>query len=242
MNGSTTKGRARRAPPRSSAHRAAPPIVHDATTCPCDPCRAIRAKTHEPCAIGYARVSTDEQKTRQQVDALEAAGCAQLYVDNGVSGATRSRPELDRCLDALRAGDTLVVWKLDRLGRSLSHLLGILEMLKARGIAFRSLTEGIDTSTPAGTMLYAILGVVAQFERDITTERINSSLAAKKVRGEPLGRRRVLTSTQVAKAREMVDGGESPAHVARILQVSRATLWRALVRGDAEQLAQGGVA
>ena len=142
--------------------------------------------------------------------------------------------ELDKCLDALCAGDTLVVWKLGRLGRSLSHLLGILETLKVRGIAFRSLTERIDTNTAAGTMLYAILGAVAQFERDITTGRSNASLEAKKVRAEPLGRRRVLTSAQVAKACEMVDGGESPAHVARIQRVSRPTLCRALARADAE--------
>ncbi len=183
-----------------------------------------------PCAIGYARVSTVDQTSRQQVDALEAAGCAQVFVDDGVSGATTSRPELDRCLAELREGDTLVVWRLDRLGRSTSHLLATVEELAARGVAFRSLTDPVDTTNASGRLVLGIFAAIAQFERDLTRERIVAALGAKKRRGEPLGRRRALTPSQLAEARTMLERGDSPSHVARILRVNRSTLYRALGR------------
>jgi DNA invertase Pin-like site-specific DNA recombinase len=130
--------------------------------------------------VGYARVSTDEQTTALQLDALRAAGCAVIHEDSA-SGALRSRPGLDLALADVGAGDTLVVWCLDRLNRSLWALLDVAETLRERGVALRSLTEHIDTGTAAGTMLYAVLGAVAQFERDVIRERTVSGLVAAKL-------------------------------------------------------------
>jgi len=177
--------------------------------------------------VGYARVSTDAQTTALQLDALRSAGVAAVFEDSA-SGAARSRPGLTRALEDLRAGDTLVVWRLDRLGRSLRDLLDISEMLRERDVALRSLTDHIDTGTAAGRMLYAVLGAVAQFERDVLRERTIAGLAAAKKRGEKLGRRPALTSAQVREAKKMLARGESPDHVARILRVGRSTLYRAI--------------
>lgn len=180
--------------------------------------------------IGYSRVSTAEQTTAQQVDALRAAGCAEIFSDDGISGSTTSRPELDRCLAALQPGDTLVSWKLDRVGRSTIHLLTTIEALAKRGVGFRSLTEGVDTTTSAGRMVVTILAGVAQFERDIISERTTATLQAKKRRGETLGRPRSLTRSQVDAARKLLEDGESPSHVARLFRVDRSTLYRALAK------------
>jgi DNA invertase Pin-like site-specific DNA recombinase len=177
--------------------------------------------------VGYARVSTDAQTTALQLDALRAAGVNVVHEDSA-SGRSRSRPGLTRALEDLHAGDTLVVWRLDRLGRSLRDLLDICEMLRERDVALRSLTDHIDTSTAAGRMLYAVLGAVAQFERDVLRERTTAGLAAAKRRGERIGRPRALTPAQVRAARKMIDRGESPAHVARIFRCGRATLYRTL--------------
>ncbi len=177
--------------------------------------------------VGYARVSTDAQTTALQLDALRAAGVDVVHEDSA-SGASRSRSGLSRAIEDLRAGDTLVVWRLDRLGRSLRDLLDIAEMLRERDVALRSLTDHIDTGTAAGRMLYAVLGAVAQFERDVLRERTVAGLAAAKKRGEKLGRRPALTSAQVREAKKMLARGESPNHVARILRVGRSTLYRAL--------------
>ncbi len=177
--------------------------------------------------MGYARVSTDEQTTRLQRDALLAAGVKIVFEDKE-SGALRSRPRLDRALAELRAGDTLVVWKLDRLGRSLRNLLEVAETLRERGVALRSLTEHIDTASAAGKMLYAVLGAVAQFERDVLRERTVAGMRAAKSRGEHIGRPPALTSSQIREARKMLERGESPSHVARVLRVGRSTLYRAI--------------
>lgn len=177
--------------------------------------------------IGYARVSTDEQTTALQLDALRAAGCAAIHEDSA-SGASRSRPGLSRAIEDLRAGDTLVVWRLDRLGRSLRDLLDISEMLRDRDVALRSLTDHIDTGTAAGRMLYAVLGAVAQFERDVLRERTVAGMRAAKNRGEHIGRPSALTPTQVREAKKMRDRGESPNHIARVLRVGRSTLYRAI--------------
>jgi len=131
-------------------------------------------------------------------------------------------------IEDLRSGDTLVVWRLDRLGRSLRDLLDIADGLRERNIALRSLTDHIDTGTAAGRMLYAVLGAVAQFERDVLRERTVAGLAAAKRRGERLGRRPALTPAQVREATAMVKRGDSPSHVARILRIGRSTLYRAL--------------
>jgi DNA invertase Pin-like site-specific DNA recombinase len=183
-----------------------------------------------PRFVGYARVSTDEQTTALQLDALRAAGCAEIREDAATSGSTRSRPGLDRALTDLKAGDTLVIWKLDRLGRSLTHLLEIAETLRERGVALRSLTEHIDTGTAAGKMLYAVLGAVAQFERDTIRERTIAGMAAARRRGERIGRPPALTPSQLAEAKKMLERGEAAAHVARVLRVGRATLYRAIAR------------
>jgi len=182
-----------------------------------------------PRLVGYARVSTDVQTTRLQLDALKTAGCTRIFEDTE-SGARRSRPQLDRVLAELRPGDTLVVWKLDRLGRSLRDLLDVAETLKERGIALRSLTEHIDTATAAGKMLYAVLGAVAQFERDVLRERTVAGMRAAKDRGEHIGRPAALKPSQVKEARTMLGRGESPSHVARVLRVGRSTLYRAIGR------------
>ena len=177
--------------------------------------------------MGYARVSTDVQTTALQLDALRAAGCAVIHEDSA-SGSLRSRPGLERAIADLVPGDTLVVWKLDRLGRSLRHLLDSAEALRARGVALRSLTEHIDTGTAAGQMLYSVLGAVAQFERDVLRERTVAGLAAAKRRGERLGRPFALTPAQVREAKRMLARGESPNKVARVFRVGRSTLYRAI--------------
>jgi len=177
--------------------------------------------------IGYARVSTDEQTTALQLDALQRAKCDEVFEDSS-SGARRTRPGLQRALDELKRGDTLVVWRLDRLGRSLSHLLSIVDELRGRDVRLRSLTEHIDTATAAGNLLYAVLGAVAQFERDIIRERTVAGMKAAKKRGERIGRRPALTTAQVREARAMFDRGDGAAHIARLFRCGRSTLYRAL--------------
>jgi DNA invertase Pin-like site-specific DNA recombinase len=178
--------------------------------------------------IGYARVSTDDQTPALQIDALRQAGAVEVFEDAGVSGATRERLGLRRALEALQAGDVLVVWRLDRLGRSLADLIDLVNSLKAKGCGFKSLTESIDTSTAGGELVFHLFGAMAQFERALVIERTRAGLNAAKRRGVKLGRRRSLTDRQVAHAQQLIEGGESPPAVAKSLGVSRATLWRAL--------------
>jgi len=135
---------------------------------------------------GYARVSTDDQKADLQTAALKQAGCEHVFTDTA-SGSSAKRPELARCLASLRAGDVLVVWKLDRLGRSLSHLVAVLSDLQGRGVAFLSLTEAIDTGNAAGRLMGHILGALAEFERSLIVERTQAGLKAAKQRGQKLG-------------------------------------------------------
>ncbi len=134
---------------------------------------------------------------------------------------------MDRALADLCAGDTLVVWKLDRLGRSLRNLLEIAETLHERDVALRSLTEHIDTATAARKMLYSVLGAVAQFERDVLRERAVAGIRAAQARGEHVGRPSALSASQVWEARKMLDRGENASHVARVMRVGRSTLYRA---------------
>ena len=178
--------------------------------------------------IGYARVSTDDQNLALQRDALKAAGCERMFEDQGVSGATRARPGLDSALTALATGDVLVVWKLDRLGRSLSNLIETLATLGERGIGFRSLSEAIDTVSPGGRLVFHLMGALAEFERSLIVERTTAGLKAARARGVRVGRRKSLTAAQVAHARLLLDGGERAGAVARSLKVSRSTLYRAL--------------
>jgi DNA invertase Pin-like site-specific DNA recombinase len=178
--------------------------------------------------IGYARVSTDEQNTDLQLDALKRAGCRRIYTDKGQGGAKRSRPQLDKCLADLKPGDVLTVWKLDRLGRSLSHLVAVLEDLNGRGVAFHSLTEAIDTSNAAGRLLGHMIAALAEFERALITERTRAGIKAAKRRGVRLGRKPALSPEQVAHARKLIDKGDSPGDVARLLGVARSTLYKSL--------------
>lgn len=178
--------------------------------------------------IGYARVSTVEQSTGLQLDALHAAGVEQVFVDEGVSGSVSSRPELDRCLSMLRSGDTLVVWRLDRLARSLKNLLELVESLSARGIHLRSLTESIDTSSASGRLILSVFGALAEFERALIIERTQAGLAAARSRGARIGRPAAMTTGQVEQARTLVSAGHRVSEVAESLGIGRSTLYRVL--------------
>ena len=180
-----------------------------------------------PELVGYARVSTADQDPRLQVQALERAGCARVLVDQA-SGATTSRPQLDEALRYLRPGDTLVVWKLDRLGRSLRHLLEVVADLGARDVGFRSLTEQLDTTTPAGRMLFAVVGALAEFERDLIRERTLAGLAAARANGRRGGRTSTVSASQLRTARRLLEEGSTQVEAAGAVGVSRTALYRAL--------------
>ena len=182
--------------------------------------------------IGYARVSTRQQSTdRQKVDLL-AAGVRRddLYVDDGVSGARASRPNFDRALGALEAGDTLVITTLDRLGRSTQNMLAFAEELRGRGAGLRVLNLGggdVDTATPMGSMLFTIMAALGQMEHEIKRERVLDSIAKRRNAGKNLGGRpRIITDSQIRNARSLIDSGEPAAEVARNLGMSRATFYR----------------
>lgn len=138
--------------------------------------------------IGYARVATDEQSVDLQIDALERVGCEHIFRDTGFSGVLRSRPALDEALACLRPGDTLVTWRLDRLGRSLSHLISLVSDLEKQGIAFKSLCDAIDTSTATGRLQFHLMGALAEFERSLISERTKAGMAAARMRGKRIGR------------------------------------------------------
>lgn len=137
--------------------------------------------------IGYARISTQDQNVHLQRDALTHAGCERIFTDT-ISGSTSERKGLDEALNFLRSGDTLVVWKLDRLGRTMKHLIETVNMLKEKGIGFKSLTENIDTTTPGGKLVFHIFGSLAEFERDLIRERTQAGLQAARARGRKGGR------------------------------------------------------
>jgi DNA invertase Pin-like site-specific DNA recombinase len=178
--------------------------------------------------IAYARISTSSQVDDLQNDQLVAAGCRRVFSDTA-SGALDRRPELDRCLDHLREGDTLVVYRLDRLGRSLRNLISLIEELEQRGVGFRSLTENIDTTTPGGKLIFQIFGALAEFERQLIIERTKAGLAAARARGRVGGRPRALSETQIQVARSMYEAGEHTVQaIAETLGVSRKTIYRAL--------------
>ncbi len=178
--------------------------------------------------IGYARVSTDEQNLDLQRDALKRAGCKRIFQDQGISGIARQRPGLDEALAALKPGDTLVVWKLDRLGRSLAHLIELIGELGKRECGFQSTSEGMDTATSAGRLLFNIVGSLAEFERSLIAERTRAGLAAARNRGQALGRKYALTPAQLSAARTLIERGDSPTSVAKTLKVGRSTLYRSL--------------
>ncbi|BBY98347.1 recombinase family protein [Mycolicibacterium fallax] len=182
--------------------------------------------------IGYARVSTADQNADLQLRALEAAGVEKVYTDQGVSGSLASRPEWDKCLDMLREGDVLCVWRLDRAARSLRNLLDLVELLSQRGVHLRSLTESIDTSSASGRLVLSVFGALAEFERELIRERTAAGLEAARARGARIGRPAAVTRDQLAQAQTLVSAGHRVGDVAKTLGVGRSTLYRAL-REDA---------
>ncbi len=204
---------------------------------------AIRTRSHDDgktdtsgrlvALIGYARVSTPDQKLSLQHDALERAGCERVF-DDQASGARTDRPGLAEALTYLRAGDTLVVWKLDRLGRSMSHLIEKIGELASRGIGFRSLTENIDTTTPGGMLVFNIFGSLAQFERDLIRERTQAGLRAARERGSKGGRRPVVTPDKLRKARAHIAAGLTVREAAARLKIGKTALYKALEGATAE--------
>jgi len=182
--------------------------------------------------IGYARVSTTDQNPQLQLDALQEFGAERIFTDHGVSGSTAGRPQLEACLDHLRKGDVLTVWKLDRLGRSTRHVLAVVDELTCRGIGFRSLTEGLHTDGPMGKAMLTIMAAFAQLERDTMIERTRAGLAAAAANGRKGGRPRKVDDAAAIKARKLWEKGVNAADIAKMLGVSRATAYRYL-RPDA---------
>jgi DNA invertase Pin-like site-specific DNA recombinase len=178
--------------------------------------------------IGYARISTDDQSVALQEDALNKAGCVKIFTDRA-SGAKASRPELDKMLDQLRPGDVVVVWRLDRLGRSLKNLIDLVEDLASKGVGFRSLTEDISTTTPNGKLIFRIFASLAEFEKDLIRERTMAGLDAARARGRVGGRPSVMNPKKIATARKLYDTREhTVAEIAEMLNVSVATVYRHL--------------
>jgi DNA invertase Pin-like site-specific DNA recombinase len=177
--------------------------------------------------VGYARVSTDDQDPALQLDALRAAGCAKTFEDRA-SGARADRPGLHQALDYVRDGDVLVVWKLDRLGRSLPHLIETVSGLEQRGVGFRSITEAIDTTTSSGRLIFHIFGALGQFERDLIRERTRAGLIAAAARGRKGGRKPVITAEKLERARAILAKGLTVREVATRLKVGKTALYAAL--------------
>lgn len=176
--------------------------------------------------IGYARVSTDDQKLEAQTDALEGAGAERIFADK-ISGSARSRPQLDQLIDQLRKGDVVVVTKYDRLARSLRDLLDIVEVIRERGAGFRSLAEDIDTTTPAGRLVFHVFASIAQFERERISERTKEGLEAARKRGRVGGRPPALSPVQAAEVRRMRDEeNRLVPEIAALFKVSTKTIRR----------------
>lgn len=180
--------------------------------------------------IGYARISTSDQLMDLQIDALKNAGCEKFFTDT-VSGSKASRPGLDEALGFAREGDTLIVWKLDRLGRSLCHLLQLMETLQKRGISFKSLSDGIDTDTPMGKMIFGIFGALSEFELSILRERTLAGLRAARARGRNGGRRRTLNREQIDTMLTLYESGKhSVVDICKQLHISRKSFYNYLGR------------
>lgn len=177
--------------------------------------------------IGYARVSTNDQDTQLQIDALTAVGCERIYQETQ-SGAKQDRLELQQCLKSLRAGDLLIVWKLDRLGRSLQHLIELVTDLESRQIGFQSLTENIDTTSPTGKLIFHIFGSLAEFERGLIRERVIAGLAAAKKKGKKFGLPEALNEADKDMALAMFNGGATKIAIARHFKVTRQTIYTLL--------------
>lgn len=177
--------------------------------------------------IGYARVSTAEQDTALQTDALRKAGCERIFEDTA-SGVKAERPGLAAALAYLREGDVLAVWRLDRLGRSLGHLIETVSELESRGVGFRSLTESIDTTTPGGRLVFHVFGALGQFERDLIRDRTKAGLAAAATRGRKGGRKPVVTAEKLQRGVELISSGLNVREAAARLKVGKTALYAAL--------------
>ncbi|MCF4164668.1 recombinase family protein [Zavarzinia compransoris] len=178
-------------------------------------------------AVGYARVSTSDQDLALQLDALAKAGCARVFEDKA-SGAKTDRPGLTAALAFVRKSDVLVVWKLDRLGRSLPHLIETVTALEISGVGFRSLTEAIDTTTPGGKLVFHIFGALGQFERDLIRERTRAGLDAAETRGRRGGRRPVVTEDKLRRAKAFIAQGLTVREAAARVKVGKTALYAAL--------------
>jgi DNA invertase Pin-like site-specific DNA recombinase len=179
--------------------------------------------------IGYARVSTADQNLNLQLDALVATGCERIFEDH-ISGTKSRRPGLDQALASLQAGDVLTVWRLDRLGRSLAHLIALIGELERKQIGFRSLSETIDTTTAGGRLVMHMFGALSEFERALIIERTKAGQRAAKARGVSCGRRPGLTPDQTRHAKQALANGESPRKVAALFNVGKSTLYRHIGR------------
>ncbi len=183
--------------------------------------------------IGYARVSTADQDLTLQIDALTKAGCEKIFTDKA-SGAKSDRPGLTDALQFARGGDTLVIWKLDRLGRSIRGLIEMAAGLSARNVDFRSLTDGFDTATPSGRLLFHILASVAEMERELIKERTIAGLAAVRAKGGSGGGRKLaMTPEKIDTARKLLAAGDKPAKIAKLLNVGVSTFYRHCLGGQA---------
>ncbi|MGB8929503.1 MAG: recombinase family protein [Pantoea agglomerans] len=185
--------------------------------------------------IGYIRVSTNDQNTDLQRIALQRADCELIFQDK-ISGKTSERPGLKKALRSLQPGDTLVVWKLDRLGRSMRHLVMLTEQLRERGINFRSLTDSIDTSTAMGRFFFHVMGALAEMERELIIERTRAGLAAAREKGRIGGRRRIMTEEVMDRARRMIEQGATLHQVALVLDVSVKTIYRHIPASEQQRL------
>jgi DNA invertase Pin-like site-specific DNA recombinase len=185
--------------------------------------------------IGYARVSTYDQTLHLQQDALTKAGCSKIFTDTA-SGAKAERKGLEEALSYIRGGDTLVVWRLDRLGRSLRDLIATMTMLDERKIGFKSLTENIDTTTSGGKLIFHIFGALAEFERNLIRERTQAGLSAARARGRKGGRPKALRDRRVGIAQALYNNKQnSIADICHTLKISKATLYRYIKTGERDQ-------
>ena len=187
-------------------------------------------RDYDMARIGYARVSTHDQTLDLQLDALEAAGCARIFTDRGISAIAKSRPGFEKATSCLCSGDTLVLWKMDRAFRSLRHALDMLESFETRGIDFLVLTEGIDTTTPMGRCFFQIRNAFSELERSLISERTKAGMEAARKRGKRIGRPRALSAAQISSARARRLAGEDMAIIAAQSGVSKRTVYRVVQR------------
>jgi DNA invertase Pin-like site-specific DNA recombinase len=181
--------------------------------------------------IGYVRVSTVDQDLSLQLDALKAIGCSTIFEDHA-SGARADREGLAAALAYVRDGDVLAVWKLDRLGRSLQHLIEMIAQLEKKGVGFRSVTEAIDSTTPGGKLIFHVFGALGEFERDLIRERTRAGLRAAAARGRKGGRKPVVTPTSLQRASAMIGKGLTVREAATRLKIGKTALYEALRKGS----------